>query len=84
VDAADPVVERLAAVELIRSGPAQRGQVASEVLSDDRVGEAEVAVPQVSPRLVERALAEFDIAVPLSWPDGLSGLVIDTGVSCFL
>src|SRR6516164_939279 len=56
MDAADPVVERLAAVELVGSGPAQRGQVAGEVLGDDRVGDAEVAVPQVSPRFVERGV----------------------------
>jgi len=56
VDAVDPVLERLAAAELVGSGPAHRGQVADEVLGDDLVGDAEVAVPQGSPRFVERGV----------------------------
>lgn len=55
VDAADPVVERLAAVELVGSGTLS-GPGGREVLGDDRVGEAEVAAPQVFPRFVERGV----------------------------
>jgi len=56
VDAADPPVEGLAAADLVGSRPGQRRRVGDEVLGDDLLGEAEVAVPQVLPRFGERCV----------------------------
>jgi hypothetical protein len=53
VDAADPLVEGLAAADLIASGPGQRRRVGDEVLGDDLLGDAQVSVPQVLPRFGE-------------------------------
>jgi hypothetical protein len=49
VDAADPSFQRLPAADLVRSGSGYRCCIGDEVLGDDLVGEAEVAVPQVFP-----------------------------------
>lgn len=56
VDTADPRVERVAAVDLIRSCAGYRCCVGGEVIGDDLVGDTEVAVSQVLPEACERGV----------------------------
>src|SRR5215470_5979034 len=48
--------QRLAAADLVGPGSGDRRGVGHEILGDDLVGDAEVAIPQVLPRPGERSV----------------------------
>ena len=56
MDAGDPALERLAAADFAWPGSGQRRRVSQEVLGDDLIGDAEVAIPQVFPLGGERGV----------------------------
>src|ERR1035438_443777 len=70
VDAADPALQRLAAADRVGSRSGQRRRVSHEVLGDDLVRDAEVAVPQVFPRAGERGVSCVGHGGFLSWSTG--------------